>query len=170
MVIIYFSNVELYGQVGVVADSSDPVSSVSNSLFFPDGVGDGVDPSDGLDLPPNGVTANADDEMAALRSELNDFEHFVTELAPEVTLRPGQGLPTQEGIEDVDIFTLTIDNADDLNNDGVVVYDIDMGDKDFKITNSNWIIDGDGSKTAIFRILGDSNLVLNQSTILLQFR
>ncbi|MCP4426078.1 MAG: hypothetical protein GY803_16420, partial [Chloroflexi bacterium] len=161
------SNVELYGQVGVVADHRRPVSSVSNSLFFPDGVGDGIDPSAGLDLPPNGLVSNADAEMARLRSELDAFEDFVTELLPEVTLSPWNGLPTSDGIEDVDIFTLTIDPADDANDDGIVVYDIDMGDNDFKITNSNWIIDGDGSKFAIFRILGDSNLVLNQSTIVL---
>ncbi|MCP5094439.1 MAG: hypothetical protein GY943_02675, partial [Chloroflexi bacterium] len=161
------SNVELFGQVGVVADSSNPDSSVSNSLFFPDGIGDGVDPSGGQNLPPNGLISNADAEMAALRAELDAFEAFVTELAPEVTLSPSNGLPTSDGIEDVDIFTLTIDPSDDTNNDGIVVYDINMGSNDFKITNSNWIIDGDGSKFAIFRILGDSNLVLNQSTIVL---
>jgi hypothetical protein len=50
------SNIELYGQVGVVAASSNPVSSVSNSEFFPNGVGDGFDKSGkGKNLPPNGV-------------------------------------------------------------------------------------------------------------------
>lgn len=162
------SNVELYGQVGVVADSSGPVSSVSNTLFFPDGVGDGFDNSgDGQDLPPNGVTANLNAEMAALRSELDGFENFVTNLTSEVTLSPGNGLPTQEGIEDVDVFELLVDPYD-INGDGIAVIDIlvDGGDSDFKITNSNWIIESENGTFAIFRILGDSNLVLNQSTIL----
>ena len=35
----------------------------------------------------------------------------------------------------------------------------------FKITNSNWIIESEVGTFAIFRILGDANLVLNQSTI-----
>ena len=165
------SNVELYGQVGVVADSSDPVSSVSNSLFFQGdgmggGVGDGFDPTGGLALPPAGVTADANAAMAALRAELDAFEAFVTGLAPEVTLSPGMGLPTSEGIEDVDIFELNVDPFD-MNGDGIAVIDIvvDGGNSDFKITNSNWIIESEMGTFAIFRILGDSNLVLNQSTI-----
>jgi hypothetical protein len=159
-------NVELYGQVGVVADSPNPVSSVSNSLFFPNGVGNGVNPAGGKPMPPNGVTANADAAMAALRAELDAFEHYVTNLAPEKTLSGGNGLPDFSGIEDEAIFEMNID-AYDTNKDGVAVIDIkiDNGNSDFKITNSNWIIEGSGSTMAIFRILGNSNLVLNQSTI-----
>jgi hypothetical protein len=162
------SNVELYGQVGVVAARSNPVSSVSNSEFFPNGVGDGFDKTgNGQNLPPNGVSTNTS-AMAALRSELDAFEQFVTDLAPEATLSPGNGLPTSEGIEDVDYFELNVDQYD-TNNDGIAVIDIEVGngDKDFKLTNSHWVIES-VKKTrtrAIFRILGDSNLVLNQSTI-----
>jgi protocatechuate 3,4-dioxygenase beta subunit len=163
------SNVELFGQVGVVADSGSPVSSVSNSFFFPNGVGgNAVNPSGGQNLPPNGVTANADAAMAALRTELDTFEDFVTNLAPEVTLTGGSGLPDFAGIEDEPTFVLNIDPFD-TNGDGLAVIDIliDNGNSDFKLTNSNWIIDGDGSTFAVFRIRGDSNLVLNQSTIVL---
>ena len=162
------SNVELYGQVGVVADSSNPVSSVSNTLYFPNGVGNGVNPAGGQALPPNGVTANADAAMAALRAELDAFENYVTNFAPEVTLTGGNGLPDFSGIENEAIFTLNIDPYD-TNNDGIAVIDIliDNGNSDFKLTNSNWIIEGDGSTFAIFRIRGGSNLVLNQSTILI---
>ncbi|MCP4304404.1 MAG: hypothetical protein GY788_05905, partial [bacterium] len=129
------SNVELYGQVGVVADSSNPVSSVSNSEFFPNGKGDGFDKTgNGLNLPSNGVTPNADAEMAALRAELDAFEEFVTDLAPEATLSPsGSGaerLPSQDGIEDIDIYELNVDQFD-TNGDGIAVIDIDMGDNDF---------------------------------------
>ncbi|WP_285674283.1 hypothetical protein, partial [Paralimibaculum aggregatum] len=161
------SNVELYGQVGVVSDSGNPASSVSNSEFFADGLGDGYDTTgDGSSLTAAGVTANADAEMAALRAELDAYEDWVTELSPEAVLRPGSGLPGSDGIEDVDIFTINVDQHD-TDGDGIAVIDIDMDDNDFKLTNSNIIIDGDGSTFAIFRILGDSNLVLNQSTIVL---
>ncbi len=141
---------------------------MSNSLYFSNGVGDGVAPTGGLAMPANGVTANADAAMSALRSELDAFENFVTGLAPESTLIGGGALPDFSGIEDEDIFTLDID-ALDTNNDGLAVIDIriDNGNSDFKITNSNWIIDGDGSTLALFRILGNSNLVLSQSTIVL---
>ncbi len=159
---IDMSNVELYGQVGVVADSSNPVSSVSNSLFFPDGVGDGIDPTGGLPMPPNGITANA--SMAPLRAEVKALHDFIKNLAPEATLTPGNGLPDAFGIVDEPIFETNIDVLD-TNGDGIAVIDINVGLNDFEITNSNWIIEGDGSTIAIFRILGESNLVLNQSTI-----
>ncbi|OAD22267.1 hypothetical protein THIOM_001938, partial [Candidatus Thiomargarita nelsonii] len=42
---------------------------------------------------------------------------------------------------------------------------MDNGNSDFKLTNSNWVIESENGTFAIFRILGDSNLVLNQSTI-----
>jgi protocatechuate 3,4-dioxygenase beta subunit len=162
------SNVELFGQVGVVADSSNPVSSVSNSLFFPNGVGTGVSPPvGGLALPPNGVTANADAAMLALRGELDAFENYVTNLVPEKTLVGGVDLPDFSGIEDVPYFELNVDPFD-TNNDGLAVIDIliDNGNSDFKLTNSNWVIESTKGTLAIFRIRGGSNLVLNQSTIL----
>lgn len=163
-----FSNVELYGQVGVVADSPDPVSSVSNSLFFPNGVGDGFNPANGQPLPPNGLTTNADATMAALRTELDAFETWVTDLAPEATLAPGSGLPTSQGIENVGYFELDVDPFD-TNGDGIAVIDILVGggNADFAITNSNWVIESENGTFAVFRILGDSNLVLNQSTIVI---
>jgi hypothetical protein len=161
------SNVELFGRLGVVSASDSPVSSVSNSLFFPDGVGDGVSRAGGLRLPPNGVLPSATAAMAALRGELESVERFVTDLAPEVTLRPGAGLPTQQGIENVGVFEMNID-PNDTNGDGIAVIDIliDNGNSDFKLTNSNWIIESARGTFAIFRIRGGSNLVLNQSSIL----
>ena len=55
----------------------------------------------------------------------------------------------------------------DTDNDGLVVIDIDMDGNDFKMTNTNWIIESAGRRTfAVFRILGGSNMVLNQATIL----
>ncbi|MCP3976554.1 MAG: hypothetical protein GY720_18865, partial [bacterium] len=63
------------------------------------------------------------------------------------------------------IYELNVDQFD-TNGDGIAVIDIDMGDNDFKLTNSNWIIESENNTFAIFRILKGSNLVLNQSTIM----
>ncbi|MGK7945955.1 MAG: SdrD B-like domain-containing protein, partial [Microcystaceae cyanobacterium] len=162
------SNVELYGQVGVVAASNNPASSVSNTEYFSDGLGDGYDTTgDGLAMPSNGVTTDTA-AMTALLTELDAFEEYVTNLAPEVKLTPGNGLPTSQGIEDVDYFELNVDQYD-TNGDGIAVIDIEVGggSDDFKLTNSNWVIESENGTFAIFRILGDSNLVLNQSTIVM---
>ena len=162
------SNVELYGQRGVVAAGNNPDSSVSNSEFFPNGVGDGFDNTgNGQNMPNNGVITDAA-AMAVLRDELDALETYLTDLAPEATLTGGSGLPDFDGIEDEDYFELNVDLYD-TNNDGIAVIDIliDGGDSDFKLTNSNWVIESENDTFAIFRILGDSNLVLNQSTIMI---
>ena len=157
------SNVELYGQIGVIADSVNPASSVSNTEFFSFGLGDGFDNTgQGLAIPSNGVNSNADTAMAALRGELENLEEFVTELATEATLI----LPSPNGIVNVDVLELLVDPFD-VNGDGVAVIDINTGSNDFSITNSNWIIESENGTFALFRILGDSNLVLNQSTIVI---
>lgn len=161
------SNVELYAQRGVVAASASPSSSVSNSKYFSDGLGNGIDTTGtGLNMPASGVTASVN--LAALRTEIRGVETYITGLAPEATLSPGSGLPSSSGIEDVAYFELNVD-AYDTNNDGIAVIDIrvDNGNSDFKITNSNFVIESEKGTLAIFRILGNSNLVLNQSTILM---
>ncbi|MGK7947066.1 MAG: SdrD B-like domain-containing protein, partial [Microcystaceae cyanobacterium] len=162
------SNVELYAQRGVVAASNNPNSSVSNSEYFSDGKGNGFDTTgEGKKMPSNGVSTDTN-AMAALRAQLDNFENYVTNLAPETTLTGNNGLPDFGGIEDEDYFELNVDQYD-TNNDGIAVIDIkiDGGNSDFELKNSNWVIESEKGTFAIFRILGDSNLVLNQSTIVI---
>ncbi|NNE91559.1 MAG: DUF11 domain-containing protein, partial [Verrucomicrobiales bacterium] len=165
------SNTEVYAQAGVVSASSNPADSVSNSEYFSNGNGDGFDTTNtGQNMPTMGVGEN-DPAMSALRSQLDSFEAYITGLAPEATLSPGgtgaENLPSSGGIQDQDIFELDVAQFD-TNGDGIAVIDIDMGSNDFNITNSNWIIEDTSANGvfAIFRILGDSNMVLSQSTIM----
>ena len=57
----------------------------------------------------------------------------------------------------------------DTDNNGLVVIDIniDNGNSDFLVNNSDWILQGSSDKQAIFRIQGESNFNLSQSSILL---
>lgn len=157
------SNVEIYADLGVVAASSSPVSSVSNSKYFADGVAPfpGNAPTNGQPLPPNGLTSGATTQMAALRIQLDQWEAFIRDLAPEVTLT-GSDLP----LNNQKLWVINIDQYD-TNNDGIAVIDLNFGGSDFSITNSNVVIESAKNTFAIFRIRGGSNLVLNQSTIVL---
>eukprot|EP00977_Amphora_coffeiformis_P028693 scaffold36568_cov160-Amphora_coffeaeformis.AAC.1 len=123
------SNVELYGQVGVVSEVNNAASSVSNSLYFSNGLGNGYDTSiigspdnghEGKLMPNKGVTLVS---LQALRDEIRGLEEWVTELVPEVALTPGNGLPSSQGSEDVDIWELNVDQYD-VNGDGIAVIDI----------------------------------------------
>lgn len=157
------SNVEVYADLGVIAASSSPDSSVSNTVYF----ADGVLPTNGQSLPPNGLTSSATTDMANLRSELDTWEAFVRDLAPEVTLDDSDLDPgDMGGLNNEKLWVIEVDQYD-TNSDGIAVIDLSFPGADLNITNTNLVIQGDGSTFAIFRILGDSNLVLNKSTIVL---
>ena len=57
----------------------------------------------------------------------------------------------------------------DSNNDGFAVIDIDVGDNDFLVNNSDWILSTLDDTIAIFRIVGDhdSNFLFTNSTIMM---
>ena len=168
------SNAALYGDLGVVtardpkpSGTSDAVSSVSNSKFYSTGVGNGYTDS-GIGASLQSSVTDDPTSMLALRNDLLALEDYLTELRPEETLQGYKGLPDFKGIEDEDIFEMNVDDYDD-DDDGIAVIDIEIdgGNSDFEITNSNWIIESerDPPTFAIFRILGDSNMLMSQSTI-----
>ena len=55
----------------------------------------------------------------------------------------------------------------DYNSDGIAVIDIDCEDSDFQLTNTDWIINGDGRVLVLFRIRGRTNMVMTDTAILL---
>ena len=62
--------------------------------------------------------------------------------------------------------SLNID-AFDTNNDGIAVIDIDVGDNDFELNNYDLILEGNGNTFAVFRIRGDTNMLMSNSSIAL---
>lgn len=150
------SNSEYYAQRGIDAQSPMPGSSVSNSLYFSDGVGDGVNTAGGQAMTANGVNTSVD--LSALRSEINDWEAYVTGLAPEAVIN--------SNIENVDYQEFNVD-AWDTNMDGIAVVDVNVGDNDWSISNSNVVFESEKGTIAIIRILNGSNLDLSQSTLML---
>ena len=58
-------------------------------------------------------------------------------------------------------------DACDKNGDGIAVIDIERGGSDFEVTNSDWVLNGDGSKLFIFRIRGGGNMQMSNAAMLL---
>ncbi len=155
------SNLDLYGQVGVVAASGTPNSSVSNSDFFPE-------PSlTGQSMPANGVVGSTD--LSGLRSEIDDLEDFLTELPTEYTWNStgiSSNVTTNLDVNGLDIDNDGTSEATDSNGDGIIVIDINASGSDFLVENSTWNIQGDGSLLPIFRVLGGSNFLSSNGDIL----
>jgi hypothetical protein len=155
-------NTELYGQVGVVAEASNPPDSVDKAYFFGDGIGNGLS-GGGTDLKTTATIGSQD--FSGLRAEMVALEDWITNLTPEVTLKRFEFFD-DKGFDQWDLVEMNVDQYD-LNGDGIAVIDIEMGDQNFQVTNTNWIIESENLKTfAIFRIVGDSNFELHQSSLM----
>jgi hypothetical protein len=48
---------------------------------------------------------------------------------------------------------------------GIAVVDISVGSNDWKLDNHDWILNGDGSTLGIFRIRGNTNMLMTNSSI-----
>ncbi len=162
------SDVDVYADIGVdcaVGSAAACTQSVSNTTHFPDGSTIGSGPSGSMSDPTNaGINPNTN--FTALENELVAWEQFIVGLTADTTItanienensKDGSG-PRVTNLNDID---------SNGNSDGFAVIDIDVGDNDFLVNNSDWILQGDEDVFAIFRIQGDSNFVLSNSSILL---
>ena len=181
------SNTNIFAGMGIQCASTPNAcaNSISDGNFVyledsPDPVPDSGQELDS-DSPTTGVSQFDPNPLLA---ELDAFEEFVRTATADFTitnnnLRSDNGFDNQnlkDGSSNpfvFDIGTNTVIDGDgpvvfELGNDpGFVFIDIDVGDNDFDLKNTDIIINGGSDVTAIFRLLNGSNLVANQSTILL---
>ena len=153
------SNVDLFGQVGVQCGGPLPCdASVSNSYWFPD---PSVGP--GQSMPQNGVSQF---DSSPLLSELSNWKTFIQGLSAETTITQNIENENAKDGSGPEVFDLT---AADTNSDGIAVIDIliNGGNSDFELNNSDWILQGTDNTLGIFRIRGESNFNINNSSILL---
>ncbi|MEM1313648.1 MAG: hypothetical protein AAGI51_03785 [Pseudomonadota bacterium] len=159
------SNVDVFADptIGIqCASGSDCGDSVENSNFY------GSDPGVPTNGNRDGRVQNGDGvtgfDSTALLTELEDWKSFVENLAPEFTITGNIENENRKDASGPEILDLT---SKDLNNDGIAVIDIDRGDNDFELNNSDWILTGNGFTRAIFRILNGSNFNISNSSILM---
>ena len=152
-----FSNIDLYANLGVQCASVPCDQSVSNSLWFPD------QSLTGLEMPDNGVSQF---DPGALLTELTDAKSIIQSLTTEFTIDSNIENQNAKDSSGPEIFDLV---AADTNNDGVAVIDILIGNgnSDFELNNSDWILQGTEDVFGIFRIQGESNFNMSNSSILL---
>ena len=107
-----------------------------------------------------------DYDPTALLDELSDWTTFIQNLVAEETITSNiENKSYKDGgtpfMTDLDLI--------DTNNDGFAVIDIDVGDTDFLVNNSDWILKTNEDTIAIFRIVGDhnSNFTFTNSTIMM---
>ncbi|MEO1132939.1 MAG: PEP-CTERM sorting domain-containing protein [Cyanobacteria bacterium J06639_1] len=104
----------------------------------------------------NGVVGNFNHDR--LIGDLNNAWTFVDSLTAELVI--------SSDLED-GFGSLDIDGIDQGGNgDGLAVIDIDIdGGGDWKLNNYDWILDGTGDVFGIFRVLGDTNMLMSNSSI-----
>ena len=181
------SNTNIFAGTGIQCASSPSAcaNSISDGNFVyledsPEPVPDSGQELDS-DSPTTGVSQFDPNPLLA---ELAAFEAFVSSATADFTitnnnLRSSNGFDNQnlkDGSNNPFVFDVAANTVTDgdgpvvfeLGNDpGFVFIDIDVGDNDFDLKNTDIIINGGSDVTAIFRLLNGSNLVANQSTILL---
>jgi hypothetical protein len=162
------SDVDVYAQLGVVCATSTEaacVQSVSNTFFFPDQVlGPGSPPGSLLGADPLvGVSLY---DPTSLEAEMVLWQAFILGLASDATLT--SNIENQNSKDGSGPLVTDLDALDAAGNgDGIAVIDIDVGNNDFLVNNSDWILQGSEDRLAIFRIQGNSNFLLSNSSILL---
>lgn len=156
------SDLDLFADIGVQCARTNVSSckqSVSNTYYF----GDQQTSHNGK-VNRNVGISNFD--SSALLGELTTWKTFINDLTAEYTIT--ENIENQNGKHGSGPFVTDL-NALDADDNGLVVIDIkvDGGNSDFEVTNSDWILQGSAEKQAIFRIQGESNFNLSQSSILL---
>ncbi len=156
------SDIDLFADIGVQCATSRKKKcrqSVQNTNHFADGETN----SSGLVDKNVGISLF---DSAPLLDELSNWKSFINDLTAEFTIT--ENIENQNGKDGSGPFVTDLDLLD-TDNDGLVVIDIniDNGNSDFLVNNSDWILQGSQDKQAIFRIQGESNFNLSQSSILL---
>jgi hypothetical protein len=181
------SNTDIYGDlkdygyddIAIVAASSTPVQSISNADYFPFGRNPG-NPTGKLpesQQGTGGVGLRPNTNLGALKTEINDWGSAIKGYAAEhvkdadIVNRNKKDGSKPFIIELLPKGALSAGGVDwsfvDSNGDGVIIIDIRCSSgSDWEINNSDVIIVGDSSVTAIFRIRAGSNMNLSNSAIM----
>ncbi len=170
-------DVGVYADIGIrlagelVGNGSD-LNKSSNAFFndpnmFPNTfdtntqTGFTVNPNEAVQatrIDADGVPGNAgvsySFDHSSLTSELAAANSSISNLTVTGTLDTGG-----DGVIDTDT-TLVL-------NSGLNVIDIDTGGNDFSLSNVNFVIDGPADSFAIFRLLGNDNMLVTNSNILI---
>ena len=161
-------NVDVYADIGVNCASSENTcdDNFSNTFYFSDQVvGPGNPP--GLAMGANPLAGLNPFDPTALEAEMGAWETYILGLDADATITSNI---ENRNVNQDSIFVTDLNQIDlDGTTDGIAVIDIDIdnGNSDFEVTNSDWILQGDADVFAIFRIQGGSNFNLSQSSILL---
>ena len=105
----------------------------------------------------NGAGVEASYDHSGLVGELISAHTFITDLSAEYSITTN----LEYGSSSLNIDAL------DTNNDGIAVIDINVGDNDWLLNDYDLILDGDGDTFAIFRVRGDTNMLMSNSSIAL---
>lgn len=142
------SDIDVYANLGVQCENTPCNQSVSNTRWFPD-----QQTTPAGNMPGVGVFAT---DFSALTSELVSARSIIAGLVAETTITGD----LENGSSALNLETI------DSNNDGIAVIDIQRGGSDFKLNNFDWILNGT-DVLGIFRIRGNSNMLLSNSSIAL---
>ena len=165
--------------IGIVAaNANNPVQSISNADYFKNG--DSENSPTG-ELPTNSAGTNGVGfatgvDLSALTDELDDWKTYIDGAASEGTItdnieernyKDGSGPYVIELLKTGETPNAGSDIAfTDTDGDGLVIIDVDRGGSDWEINNSDIVIDGPEGLKAIFRVNGESNTNMSNSSIL----
>lgn len=164
--------------IGVVAaNPNNPVQSISNADYFNFGAGEN---SPLGELPTNSAGTNGVGlakgvDLQPLLDELDAWQVFIDAASSEGAIT--QNIENESYKDGPAPFVIELlaqggvaNGASDLafedtNGDGFVFIDINRGGNDWEINNSDVLIDGPDGVTAIFRVGGESNMNMSDSSI-----
>ena len=158
------SNSLVFADIGIQSASSDPLGgSVSSSYHFDLTENAPCSNADPLVLG-DGATAN--NNFTPLLTQLTAWKTYITGLAAEVTIN-NYSAWTNNAASNGNGGLRTNYDSNDTNGDGIVVINLADTGNDFSVNNTDWVINGSGSKLIIFRLTGGRNMVMSNASITL---
>lgn len=169
-----------YDGIAILAASSNPVQSISNAEYFPmnhnPGKGNSIGklPEDGKGK--KGVGFQRSSDLTDLKLEIDgwrdsviegyDAEGTITQNIEECSDKNSNGPFIIELLKQGQTPSMEANlSFEDLDGDGVIIIDVNRGGDDWNINNSDVIIVGDISVTAIFRVISKSAMLIDNSSI-----
>ena len=152
----------VFANIGIQAVNGSPLASVSNSKFYDVGV---TGPN-GPDLAiGNGVSTG--NNFTTLLNDLSAWKTFILGLSAETSITDQSSWTNNSASNGNGGLRTTYGDALDTNSDGIIVVDISIGNNDFSVNNTDWVIDGTGNKLIIFRLRNGSNMLISNGSILM---
>ncbi|MBL4816308.1 MAG: LruC domain-containing protein [Shewanella sp.] len=154
---VSFSNTDFYAEIGIDC-SANGVAHCRNGLSGSRYFALNVSGTNGASI---NSAINPNTDLSTLESEMSSWDTFITGLTTDLEITAN--IENQNRKDGSGPYLTTFSDSD---GNGIMVIDINVGNNDFEINNSDWILQGSENQLYVIRVLNGSNVNISNSSLL----